>query len=124
MGKKDIAPIVNQPLTSEALDNNAQPNVGQAKALEKGQTANAKTGKQPNRKSSADKKPNVFVRFFKKIGNAFRDMWGERKNVTWPTFAKVAASTGVVLLVVGIFFAVLMGFNSLFTYILNLIINL
>jgi len=53
------------------------------------------------------KQPNWFVRFFKGIGSKLKGMWSELKKVTWPTFGKVVKNTGIVLVVVLIFGAVI-----------------
>lgn len=53
-----------------------------------------------------DKKPNVFVRFFKWIGRKFKEMFSELKKVTWPDLAKVIKQTGIVLGVVLVFLVI------------------
>ena len=52
-----------------------------------------------------DKKPNFFVRFgrgfvrfFARIGNAFKNMWRELKKVTWPTRDKLVNYSIIVML--------------------------
>ena len=52
-----------------------------------------------------DKKPNFFVRFgrgfvrfFTRIGNAFKNMWRELKKVTWPTRDKLVNFSIIVTL--------------------------
>lgn len=67
-------------------------------------------------KTMADKKKeNFFVRFgkgfvkfFAKIGNAFKNMWHELKKVTWPTREKLVKYTVIVVLVV-VFMMVIIG---------------
>ncbi len=51
------------------------------------------------------KKPNFFVRFgrgfvrfFARIGNAFKNMWRELKKVTWPTREKLINYSIIVML--------------------------
>ena len=51
------------------------------------------------------KKPNFFVRFgrgfvrfFARIGTAFKNMWHELKKVTWPTREKLVNYTVIVVL--------------------------
>ncbi len=58
---------------------------------------------------TGEKKPNIFVRMGRKI----KDVFSELKKVTWPTFAKVVQSTGVVLVVVAIFLVVITGIDAL-----------
>jgi preprotein translocase subunit SecE len=45
---------------------------------------------------------------FKRI----KDSWGELRRTTWPTFGTVVKKTGVVLLVVILFTAVLFGIDA------------
>ncbi|MDD3335031.1 MAG: preprotein translocase subunit SecE [Eubacteriales bacterium] len=61
------------------------------------------------------KKPNFFVRFgrgfvrfFAKIGNAFKNMWHELKKVTWPTRDKLVNYT-VIVVVFMLFMMVVIG---------------
>ena len=44
------------------------------------------------------KKPNGFVRFFKRIARYFREMKSELKKVVWPDRKTVMKNTGTVLL--------------------------
>jgi len=78
----------------------------------------AKQDKQNNNKTKDVNKPNKFVAFFKKIGDGIKAIISELKKVTWPTFGKVMAQTGVVLVVVLFFLVVLgafdIGLNALF----------
>ena len=46
------------------------------------------------------KKPNAFVRFWKRIARYFREMKSELKKVVWPTRQQVVRNTVVVILVV------------------------
>lgn len=51
------------------------------------------------------KKPNAFVRFFKRIARYFREMKSELKKVVWPSGKQLVNNTVVVLvavLIVGI----------------------
>ena len=58
--------------------------------------------------TGAEKKPNKFSLFFKKIADGFRKLRSELKKVTWPDFKTVLKQTGVVL-VVTLFFLVIIG---------------
>ena len=49
---------------------------------------------------SEAKKPNAFVRFFKRIGKWFREMKSELKKVVWPSRKQVINNTIVVCVVV------------------------
>ncbi len=44
-----------------------------------------------------DKKPNIFVRIFKKIGKLLKDVVGELKKVTWTPKAEVFKSFKLVI---------------------------
>ncbi len=71
----------------------------------------------------ADKKPNAFVGFFKRIGKFFRDCKGELKKIVWPTPKMVFKNTGVVLvtiIVLGLFVFLLdTGFMNLLGLVMN-----
>ncbi|MEA5015330.1 MAG: preprotein translocase subunit SecE [Candidatus Limiplasma sp.] len=61
------------------------------------------------------KKPNFFVRFgrgfvrfFARIGNAFKNMWRELKKVTWPTREKLVNYSVIVMLFM-LFMMVIVG---------------
>ena len=56
------------------------------------------------KKYKTNKKPNIFKRMWRKI----REVFGELKKVTWPTFRKTVGQTGVVLVVV-LFFIIIIG---------------
>ena len=64
---------------------------------------------------SKNKKPNIFirigggfVRFFARIGNAFRNMWRELRKVTWPTRDKLINYSIIVMLFM-LFMMVIIG---------------
>ena len=49
-----------------------------------------------------------FVRFFARIGNAFKNMWHELRKVTWPTREKLVNYTVIVVLFM-LFMMVIIG---------------
>lgn len=51
--------------------------------------------------------------FFKRIGRAFKDTFGELKKVTWPTFGETMKQLGAVIVVVVAFLLVLTVFDLL-----------
>ncbi len=62
-----------------------------------------------------EKKPNVltrignwFVRLFKTIVNAFKNMWRELRKVTWPTREKLVNYSTIVVLFI-VFMMVVIG---------------
>ena len=81
-------------------------------------------------KKAANKKPNFFVRFgrgfvrfFAKIGNAFKNMWHELKKVTWPTREKLVNYTVIVVLFM-LFMMVVIGLlDTGATQLVNLIMT-
>ena len=103
--KDDSLKVVNPAITADALAEN-QSNLPTKEA--NSNNATPKKGKNTN------KKENAFVRFFKKIGRAFKEMWFELKKVTWSPFNKALVSTGIVLAIVLIFLLILTGMDALF----------
>ena len=65
-----------------------------------------KEAKKDGKKKAPNKKPNIFVRF----GRKMKEVFSELKKVTWPTFPKVIKNTGVVLAVV--FLLVITGIDA------------
>ena len=66
-----------------------------------------------------EKKPNLF----KRMGKGIKEISSELKKVTWPTFGKVMAETGVVLVVVLFFLLVILGFDSLLSWLFSLLVK-
>ena len=66
---------------------------------------------------TATKKPNIF----KRMGKGIKEIISELKKVSWPTFAKVMAETGIVLVVVIFFLLVILGFDSLLAWLFSLL---
>ena len=67
-----------------------------------------KEAKKDGKKKAPNKKPNIFVRF----GRKMKEVFSELKKVTWPTFPKVIKNTGVVLAVVLVFLLVITGIDA------------
>ena len=65
------------------------------------------------------KKPN----FFQRLGKGIKEIISELKKVTWPTFAKVLAETGIVLVVVLFFLLIILGFDSLLSWLFSLLVK-
>ena len=63
-------------------------------------------------------KPN----FFQRLGKGIKEIISELKKVTWPTFAKVMAETGIVLVVVLFFLLVILGFDSLLAWLFGYLV--
>ena len=66
-----------------------------------------------------EKKQNLF----KRMGTGIKEIASELKKVTWPTFGKVMAETGVVLVVVFFFLLVILGFDSLLSWLFSLLVK-
>ena len=61
-----------------------------------------------NATKSKNKKPN----WFKRVGAKFKETFSELKKVTWPKFTTVLKTTGVVLVIVTAFLAVVTGIDA------------
>ena len=70
-----------------------------------------------------DKKPNAFLRFFKKIGKFFRDCKGEIKRIVWPTPKTVFRNTGVVLVTIIILGLFVFALDTAFMNLLGLVMD-
>ena len=68
---------------------------------------------------TAPKKPNIFKRMWKGI----KEIISELKKVSWPTFAKVMAETGIVIAVVVFFLLIILGFDSLLAWLFTLLVK-
>ena len=68
---------------------------------------------------TATKKENIFRR----MGKGIKEIVSELKKVSWPTFAKVMAETGIVLVVVLFFLLVILGFDSLLSWLFKLLVK-
>ena len=73
---------------------------------------NNKNDKNKDKKKKKENKPK---------SNKVKEMFGELKRVTWPSFGTVMAKTGVVLAVVVFFFVVLFGIDWLMSLLYKLL---
>ncbi len=64
-----------------------------------------------------NKRPN----WFRRVGAKFKETFSELKRVTWPKFPTVLKTTGVVLVIVGAFLAVVTGVDALLGWLLGLL---
>ena len=62
-------------------------------------------------------KPN----WFRRVGAKCKETFSELKRVTWPKFGTVLKTTGVVLVIVASFLAVVTGVDALLGWLLGLI---
>ena len=70
-----------------------------------------------NATKTKNKKPN----WFRRAGAKIKETFSELKKVSWPKLSTVFKTTGVVLVVVAAFLAVITGIDSLFTMLLKLL---
>jgi preprotein translocase SecE subunit len=70
-----------------------------------------------NATKSKNKKPSLFRR----IGAKLKETFSELKRVTWPKFTTVLKTTGIVLVIVCAFLAVVTGIDALLGWLLGLI---
>ena len=71
--------------------------------------------------ANATKTKNKKPSWFRRVGAKFKETFSELKRVTWPKFGTVVKTTGVVLVVVAAFLAVVAGVDALLTWLLDLI---
>ena len=67
-----------------------------------------------------NKRPNIFVRAWRKIKETFSEL----KRVTWPTLPQALKATGVVIVIVLIFLIVVTAINYGFSALLQLLTGL
>lgn len=65
------------------------------------------------------KKPGFFAR----LGRSFKDMRGEMKKVVWPTKKQVFHNSLIVLIVVLISAVITSGIDSLFSFLIKLLLK-
>ena len=83
----------------------------QTKANEAKASKQSKTSK---KKAKADKPKR----------NRVKETFSELKKVSWPSFKQACKQTGTVLVVVAVFMLVVLGIDSLLSWIINLIVNI
>lgn len=64
-----------------------------------------------------NKKPN----WFRRVGAKCKETFSEIKRVTWPSFMTVVKTTGIVLVIVTAFLAVVAGVDAALNALLGLI---
>ena len=69
--------------------------------------------------AKAEKKPNIF----KRVAAYFRDLRSEFKKVTWPTRKQVVNNTIDVLVTIVLAGIVVWGLDSIFTLLINLLLQ-
>ncbi len=71
----------------------------------------------------AKEKKNIFARVFGAIGKFFRDLLAEVKKVVWPSKKQVLNNTAVVLAVCVVCGVVLFGIDSVFAFLIRLLVR-
>lgn len=66
-----------------------------------------------------EKKPNIFVRFFRWFPRFFREYRSEMKKVTWMSAADVRKNTFLVVVATVVVSVVVLGVDSLFNFIIQ-----
>ena len=74
--------------------------------------------------SKQNKQSKKKVKNDKPKRNRIKEIFSELKKVSWPSFKKTCQQTGTVLVVVAVFMLVVLGIDSLLTWIINLIVNI
>lgn len=83
--------------------------------------AQAKANKE---KASKQTKSQKKAKNDKQKRSRVKETVSELKKVSWPSFKQACKQTGTVLAVVAIFMLVVLGIDSLLTWIINLIVNI
>ena len=71
--------------------------------------------------ANATKTKNKKPSWFRRAGAKIKEFFSELKRVTWPSFTTVLKTTGVVLVIVFVFLAVVTGVDALLSFLLKLI---
>ena len=74
--------------------------------------------------ANASKTKNKKPSWFRRVGAKCKETFSELKKVTWPTFFTVLKTTGVVLVVVFAFLAVVTGVDALLGLLFNGLLGL
>lgn len=71
--------------------------------------------------ANATKIKNKKPSWFRRVGAKFKETFSELKRVTWPKFTTVLKTTGVVLVIVVAFLAVVTGVDALLGLLLEIL---
>ncbi len=84
-----------------------------------------KLTKQEKQKSKEEKikaKKKAKAKTEKPKRHRVKEIFSELKKVNWPTFKKTCKQTGTVLIVVVVFMLVVLGFDSLLSWLMSLVV--
>jgi preprotein translocase subunit SecE len=71
--------------------------------------------------ANATKTKNKKPSWFRRVGAKIKETFSELKRVTWPKLPTVLKTTGVVLVIIAVFLAVVTGCELLLKWLLGLI---
>ena len=71
--------------------------------------------------ANATKTKNKKPSWFRRVGAKIKETFSELKRVTWPKCSTVVTTTGVVLVIVAAFLAIVTGIDALLGWLLGLI---
>ena len=74
--------------------------------------------------ANASKTKNQKPNWFRRVGAKIKETFSEIKKVTWPSFLTVLKTTGLVLVVVAAFLAVIMGVDALLSLLFDGLVGL
>ena len=74
--------------------------------------------------ANASKTKNQKPSWFRRVGAKIKETFSEVKKVTWPSFLTVLKTTGLVLVVVAAFLAVIMGVDALLSLLFDGLVGL
>ena len=75
-------------------------------------------------KKPEGKKQFFLIRWFKNLFHYFASSYAELKKVSWPTRKELFNHTWIVIVIIALFTAVTFCFDSLFSFLTNLIYKL
>ena len=74
--------------------------------------------------ANASKTKNQKPSWFRRVGAKIKETFSEVKKVSWPSFLTVLKTTGLVLVVVAAFLAVIMGVDALLSLLFDGLVGL
>lgn len=118
------ATVTNEQIEKEVVvEDNANDNKGNLKNENKEQQKIKSDVKKDKKNAKGKKKANANNPEKRTLAQKTKATVSELKKVTWPTFGQTVKQTGVVIGFVLIFIVILLGLNSLFGWLFNLIID-
>ncbi|MBQ8749203.1 MAG: preprotein translocase subunit SecE [Clostridia bacterium] len=94
-----------------------------AQSEDKKEKQKIKSDAKKEKDTKQKKKTNVNASEKRTLGQKAKATISELKKVTWPSFGNTVKQTGVVIAFVLLFIVILLGLNSLFGWLFNLIVG-